>query len=317
MRDAAKIATIFGGTGFVGRHVVQLLARAGYVVKIATRVPERAFFLRPCGTPGQVVPFRCDYATPDSIEKAVEGASCVINCTGILFEKKKGDFNRIHAEIPRRIAQACRAQGVAHFIHISALGTDKAASRYAASKREGEKAVREAFPGTVILRPSVIFGPEDNFFNMFAELSRYTPVLPLIGGGRTKFQPVYVGDVAAAAMAVLARPEAQGRTYELGGPEIIDFRQIYERLFDCTGRKRCLISLPWGMAKIQATFTGMMPRPLLTRDQVETLKTDNVVAPGMPGLSDLGINATPMDMILPEYMEHYRQGGHFSDKKRA
>jgi len=317
MSREQKIATIFGGTGFLGRHVVRRLAKAGYVVKVATRVPERAYFLRPCGTPGQVVPFACDYNDPQALAAAVADADVVVNCIGILYEKKKNVFTRVHTEVPRALAAACASAGVKNFIHVSALGVDKATSRYAASKRDGEKAVRDAFPAAVILRPSVIFGPEDNFFNMFAELSRYSPVLPLIGGGKTKFQPVYVGDVADAVMASIDNVEAAGKVYELGGPDVVSFREIYERLFAATGRRCHLMSLPFGVAKIQATFLQLLPQPLLTRDQVESLKTDNVVSAGTLGLANLGLNSHAMSGILPDYLAYSRSGGKFADKKRA
>ena len=317
MNSQQKIVTIFGGTGFVGRHIVRRLAKAGYTVKVATRAAERAYFLRPCGTPGQIIPLTCDFKNPASIAAAVEDANTVINCIGILYEKKRGAFRRAHIDTPRTIAAAAREAGVKNLIHISALGIDGNKSRYPATKREGEKAVREEFPNAAILRPSVIFGPEDTFFNMFAELSRYTPALPLIGGGRTRFQPVYVGDVADAVMACINNPAASGKTFALGGPEIVTFREIYARLFKATGRKRCLISLPFGIAKIQASFLQMLPHPLLTRDQVESLKTDNIVMAGSLKLEDLGITAKSMDGILAGYLEYSRPGGHFSDKKRA
>ncbi len=315
--SGCKVAAIFGGTGFIGRHVVQNLARAGYTVKVITRVPERAYFLRPCGTVGQIVPFACDYSDAAGIAAAAEGADVVINCIGILYEKKKGDFERAHVAISEAIAQACRKAGVHRLVHISSLSCDRGTSRYAESKKRGEAAVQRAFPAVTILRPSVVFGPEDEFFNMFAGLARYLPVLPLIGGGKTKFQPVYVGDVAAAVMAALARADAPGEVYELGGPETLDFRQIYEQLFACTGRRRALLSLPFGIAKIQASFLSLLPKPPLTRDQVESLKTDNIVTPGAKTLDDLGIGPTGMSLILPAYLEHYRPGGHFGDKKRA
>lgn len=312
-----KTATIFGGTGFIGRHVVRRLAKAGYAVKIATRAAERAYFLKPCGTPGQIIPFTCDHNDPTAIAAAVEGAEVVVNCVGILHEKKRGQFHRVHVDSPRAIAAAARKAGVSRFVHISALGCDRAASRYAASKREGEAAVREEFPAVAVLRPSVVFGPEDHFFNMFAELSRYTPALPLIGGGRTRFQPVFVGDVADAVMVCVENAGCAGKTYELGGPETVTFREIYERLFHATGRRRALVSLPFGIARIQASFLQMLPNPLLTRDQVESLKTDSVVSAGALTLRDLGIDPQPMDAILRDYLEYNRAGGHFSDKKRA
>lgn len=317
MIKTQKIATIFGGTGFVGRHVVRRLARAGYTVKVATRTAEQAYFLKPCGTPGQIVPIAYDSRNPRSIATAVAGAQTVINATGILYEKKRKDFIRVHTDLPRMIAESCRDAGVSDFIHISALGVDRGKSRYAASKRAGEQAARAAFPATAILRPSVIFGPEDDFFNKFAELARYLPTLPLIGGGKTRFQPVYVGDVGDAVMACIGNAGAAGKTFELGGPETVTFREIYERLFRITGRRRALVSLPFGAAKFQAFFMQMLPHPLLTRDQVESLKTDSIVTPGALTLVTLGIAPRPMDGILRDYLEYARPGGHFADKKRA
>lgn len=317
MAYSNKIATIFGGTGFIGRYIVQHLAKAGYTVKIATRVPERAYFLKTCGAVGQIVPFSCNYNDPGNIANAIQGADIVINCIGILRQKKKGGFDRAHTEIPRAIATACTKQNIDHFIHISALGCDQATSKYAQSKKAGEQAVHKEYPQAVILRPSVVFGPEDNFFNMFAELSRYVPALPLIGGGHTQFQPVYVGDIADAVMAVINRPDSAGHIYELGGPDVMSFRDIYHYLFTITGRRRCLVSLPFGIAKIQAGFMSLLPNPPLTRDQVESLKTDSIVSEKALKLADLGVIPTAIGLIVPEYLEYCRPGGRFGDKKRA
>jgi uncharacterized protein YbjT (DUF2867 family) len=311
MSMTGKIVTIFGGTGFIGRHVVRRLAKAGYTIKVATRAPESAYFLRTNGKVGQIVPFACDYNDDKSIAAAVASAEAAINCIGILHETRKNSFQRIHVELADKIAAVCAAANVERFVHISALGVDRAKSKYAATKRAGEEAVRNAFPQAAILRPSVVFGPEDSFFNRFAALSAIMPALPLIGGGRTKFQPVYVGDIAAAVMAALS-PAAAGKTYELGGPETVTFREIYERLFACTLRRRPLISLPWGVAKLQASFLSLLPDPPLTRDQVETLKTDSIVSPGAMTLDDLGVTPTGMSLILPGYLDHYRKGGAFA-----
>ena len=316
-----KIATVFGGTGFLGRQIVRELAARGITVKVATRVPERAFFLKPCGVVGQVVPVACRYDDAVSIASAVKGSDFVINCIGILFEKgKRSTFKRAHTEVPGMIAQACKEAGVKKFVHVSSLGCDMGTSHYAKTKLEGEKAVMAAFPKAVIMRPSIMFGEDDDFFNMFAELSRYLPMLPLIGGGKTKFQPIYVGDVADAVLEALTceragNPRAyEGKVYQLGGSEILSFRQIYEKLFQYTGRKRCLITLPFGLAKIQATFLSMMPNPMLTRDQVESLKTDNVVTQDALGIDQFGIAPKALDLILPEYLEQYRSGGRFASK---
>lgn len=318
-----KTACVFGGTGFIGTQVVRELAKAGYRVKVATRVPERAFFLRPCGSVGQVVPVACDYADEESLAKAVEGCEAVVNCIGILFEKgRRSKFKSLHAELPGRIAALCASKGVDRLVHISALGSDAGTSRYAKTKRAGEEAVLERFPSATILRPSVVFGPGDGFFAMFARLAVYAPALPLIGGGTTRFQPVYVGDVADAVMAALTLPaqtefNPQGRIYELGGPDVMSFKQIYDTILRETGRTRCLINLPWGVAKMQGAVMSLMPRPLLTADQVESLKTDNVVTGQHPGLAHLGVNPTAVSTILPSYLSGYRPGGRFADKKRA
>ena len=317
-----KTATVFGGTGFVGRQIVRELARLGYTIKVATRIPESVGSLKTCGAVGQIVPFQTSYRDPASIAAAVRGAQVVVNCVGILHERKRGDFQRLHGELPGVIAKACADEGVQRFVHISALSSERGTSRYARTKAAGEAAVRQAFPAATILRPSVVFGPEDQFFNKFAEMARYIPALPLIGGGKTKFQPVYVGDVADAVVAAAVRPpvgdhDPRGKTYELGGPEIVDFRGIYERVFTHTRRRRNLVSLPWSMAKMQACFMGILPTPPLTPDQVESLKTDNVVVPGALTLADLGIAATGMNLILPGYLAHYAPGGKFGDKKRA
>lgn len=323
--DKNRIATVFGGTGFIGTQIVRELAKKGYTVKVATRVPERANFLKPTGAVGQIVPFSCRYSDPESIAAAVRGASCVVNCIGILYERGGSTFRRAHVETPAEIARACKTEGVQRFVHIAALGIDEAVSRYAATKREGEAAVRKSFPEATILRPSVVFGPGDDFFNKFAELARYLPFLPLIGGGQSKFQPVYVGDVADAALAAITLPpigenDPRGKTYELGGPEVLTFREIYERLFFYTKRRRPLVSLPWGLARLHAFFLGLLPKPLLTRDQVDTLKSDNIVSSRGLTLQDLGIRPTGMSLILPSYLDHYCPGGRFSDdtgEKRA
>lgn len=316
MSVQGEITTIFGGTGFIGRHIVRRLAKAGHTVKVATRVPERAYFLRPYGKVGQIVPVACDYSDA-GIAAAVAGATNVVNCVGILYEKKKSTFQKTHAELPGRIAAASRAAGAKRFVHISALGVDTGTSRYHKSKLAGEEAVKKEFPAATILRPSIVFGAEDNFFNKFASLATLMPALPLIGGGKTKFQPVFVGDVAEAATTAIAGDTAMAKTYALGGPEVVDFRQIYQRLFDCTQQPRMLVSLPWGIAKVQAAFLGLLPHPPLTKDQVESLKTDSVVHAGALTLGDLGIVPTGMSLILPDYLDYRRKGGAFAMQRHG
>lgn len=309
-----KTATVFGGTGFVGRQVVRELALRGIRIKVATRIPESAYFLRPCGTVGQVVPVACDYSN-EAIKAVIEGSDYVVNCVGVLYEKGRSTFTHAHVEIPTAIANACKKSNVRGFVHISALGIEKATSKYAQSKRDGEKAVRKEYAEAVILRPSIIFGENDNFFNLFARLSGFLPMLPLIGGGRTKFQPVYVGDVADAVVVSLGlgkkTKDPRGRIYELGGPDVVSFKEIYQIIFKYTGRRRSLMAVPFFVAKTEAFFLSLYPKPLLTPDQVESLKTDSIVSDSAMGLTDLGITPTSMDLVVPEYLAMYRAGGKF------
>lgn len=315
-RTTSKQACVFGGTGFIGRQIVRLLAKDGYTVKVVTRVPAAAYFLKTAGQVGQIVPVSFDSGDEEGLREAVRGCSVAVNCVGILYEKKRGDFAHIHTEFPRRLAKACRSEGVERLIHISALGCNDSDSIYGKTKYAGERAVLENFTKATILRPSVVFGPEDNFFNMFARLSVVLPALPLIGGGHTRFQPVYVCDVAESVMAALHSEETMGKVYALGGPEILTFRQIYEKMFSYTGRRRCLVTVPWSIAYAQGAILGLLPTPVLTSDQVSSLKTDTIVGPGELSLRDLGINPTALDSILPTYLSRYRAGGRFAAKKR-
>ncbi len=318
-----KIVTVFGGSGFVGRHVVKFLAAEGYVIKVASRIPEAANFLKTAGQVGQIVPVHCDYHDPASLREVIAGSDIVVNCIGILNPSRRHGFQRLHVDLPAMIAEAAARENVSRFVHFSALGVDRAHSKYAQSKLAGEKAVMAACPWATILRPSVIFGAEDNFFNMFARLARFVPFLPLIGGGKTKFQPVYAGDVAHAVMAAITLPalgeaDPRGKIYELGGPEIVDFREIYNLLFKCTHRTRRLVSVPFWVMKINATLMGLVPGcALITSDQVESLKTDNVVSAGALTLAHLGIVPTGMGLVLPGYLEAYRRGGRFADKQQS
>jgi NADH dehydrogenase len=304
MRD--EIVTVFGGAGFIGRHLVRRLAARGATVRVATRSPNTAGHLLPMGEVGQIVLARF-VEDETTIRGLVEGASAVVNLLGILFERRRGDFERVHAASPERIASAARAAGVRRFVHVSAIGADPASpSLYARSKAAGERAVRAAFPEAVILRPSVVFGPEDGFFNRFAAMARISPVLPLVGGGGTRFQPVYVGDVADAIVAALARPDAAGRTFELGGPKVYSFEELLRYVLEVTGRRRLLLPLPWWLARLQARIFEFLPTPPLTRDQVSLLERDNVVSPGAPGLAELGIAPTPLETVVPSYLQVYR-----------
>jgi NADH dehydrogenase len=311
-----KIATIFGGTGFVGRYIVRLLAKEGYLIKVATRIPERAYFLKPCGDIGQIVPFYCDYNNQGSIDEAVQNSDLVINCIGVLYQKRKSKFKTAHIDIPEKIAKACKKNKSEYFIHISSLGVDKNNSKYAKTKLEGEKAVKKSFKNVIIFRPSVVFGPEDQLFNLFAELSRYLPFLPLIGGGKTRFQPVYVGDIAKAVV-ISMKKENKGKLFELGGPEVVNFKEVYGLIFKHCNRKRALIPMPFWLAKFNAFFLGFFPKPLLTTDQVTSLKFDSVVGKKALGFSELGIMPKSLAMILPSYLERFCASGVVLEKNRA
>ncbi len=309
-----QLVTVFGGSGFLGRHTVRALARAGYRIKVATRHPNRAFFLRPLGTVGQIDFVKCDVADADAVAQALLGADAVVNLTGILFQSGQ-TFEDVQADGAANIATAAAAAGVGALVHVSAIGADtESDSAYAVTKAEGEAAVREAFPNAVILRPSIIFGPEDGFFNKFAEMARYFPALPLIGGGKTRFQPVFVGDVAQAILAGLSRQD--GRTYELGGPVSYSFKELMQLILRETGRKRALVPLPFGIAFLKAAFLQLLPNPLLTVDQVRLLKKDNVVSATAPGLSDLGVAPTSAEAVIPSYLWRYRAKGEYADQAR-
>jgi uncharacterized protein YbjT (DUF2867 family) len=311
MRMNTNLVTIFGGSGFVGRHTVRALARAGWRIKVATRHPARGFFLRPLGAVGQIDFVKCDVSDPQSVALALAGAQAVVNLTGILFEHGQ-TFEEVQADGAANIAQAAASAGVGALVHVSAIGADlESESTYAVTKAEGEQAVREAFAGAVILRPSIIFGPEDGFFNKFAQIARFFPALPLVGGGHTRFQPVFVGDVAKAVVAALSRQD--GRTYELGGPSVYSFKQLMQLILRETGRRRALIPIPFALASLKAAFLQLLPNPLLTMDQVRLLKKDNIVAPTATGLTDLGITPTSAEAVIPAYLWRYRAKGEYAD----
>ena len=305
-----NLVTVFGGSGFLGRHTVRALAKAGWRIRVATRHPHAAFFLRPLGSVGQIDFIKCDVSDPDAVARAVHGAKAVVNLCGILFQSGQ-TFEEVQADGAANIAQAARAAGADALVHVSALGADNESdSEYAVTKAEGEAAVREAFPSAVILRPSIIFGPEDGFFNKFASLARFTPALPLIGGGRTRFQPVFVGDVAQAIVTGLTRQD--GRTYELGGPAVYSFKELLQLILRETGRRRILVPVPFGIAILKAAFLQILPKPLLTMDQVRLLKTDNVVAATAPGLAELGITPTSVEAVVPAYLWRFHPKGEYA-----
>ena len=313
-----KIATVFGGGGFIGRHLVRRLGKAETVVRVPSRHISKLGALRTAGVVGQIVPEMIDIFDDAELGAAIAGADTVVNLVGILAATGKNGFTKVHEELPGRIARLSAELGVKRLVHVSALGASAdSGSAYARSKAAGEDAVRVAFPNATILRPSIVFGPEDRFFNRFAEMSRLSPVLPLIGGGETRFQPVFVGDVADAIMAATNRADAPGRTYELGGPRIYSFRELMELLLAEIDRKRLLVSIPWAVAKIQAALIEWIPSPPLTRDQVELLRQDNILSGSAPGLADLGVRPTAVEVMVPTYLERFRPGGRFTREGRA
>jgi uncharacterized protein YbjT (DUF2867 family) len=315
-----EIVTIFGGSGFVGRHAVRALAKDGYRIRAACRRPDLAGFLQPMGDVGQIQPIQANLRFPDSVRKAVAGAHVVINAVGLLASSGRQTFKAVHVDGARAAARAAREAGARCFIHISAIGASASSpARYAQTKAAGEAAVLEEFPGAIILRPSIVFGPEDGFFNRFAAMARISPLLPLIGGGRTRFQPVFVGDVAAAIVKAADGAAMPGTVYELGGPEVLSFRELLERTLEYAGRKRGFLSLPFWLAKLQALLTWPLPNSLrpLTVDQVRLLQTDNVVSAAAlkegRTLAGLGV-ATPQSIgaIVPAYLERFRPRGQYS-----
>lgn len=301
-----QIVTIIGGSGFIGRYVVRRLAKAGYRLRVVCRRPDAALHLKTAGDVGQITLMRGDMMRPETIAPALEHAYAVINLSGVLVESSRCPFMSVHARGPERLAQMAKAAHVQRFIHVSALGVDKAAgSRYARSKLLGEKAVLAAFPEALILRPSVIFGPEDNFINQFAQMAALAPALPLIGGGATLFQPVYVDDVAAAIQACLTLEEGKHHIFELGGPQTLSFKQILEYILRQIGKSRPLVPLPFSLAAVIGAFGEWLPRPPLTRDQVRLLRFDNVVSAGARTLAHLGIKPTPMEAVVPGYLARF------------
>jgi len=304
-----SVATVFGGSGFIGRYVVKRLAAAGHVVRVAGRDTERVKDLMVTGRVGQVVPLYVSLDNVGTVDRAVAGADLVVNLVGILAERRAGDFQRLQSDGAGRIAQATAAAGVGRMVHVSAIGADAdSPSVYAQSKAGGEAAVRAAMPGATILRPSLVFGAEDGFFNRFGAMAMMLPVMPVICGG-SRFQPVYVGDVADAVMAALTRDDALGRTYELGGPVVYTFRELLTYILHETRRHRPLWEVPMGIARLQARLGELVPGKPFTRDQLALLQRDNIANPALPGLAALGVTPTPIELIVPGYLDRYRSGG--------
>jgi NADH dehydrogenase len=304
-----RVATVFGGSGFIGRYVVKRLAHQGFVVRVASRDPEGALFLKPMGAVGQIVPLYASVTNEATVNRAVQGAEVVVNLVGLLTETGSASFQAVHTEGAERIARMSAAAGVTRLIQISAIGADPdSESKYGSTKGKAEQAVMAAFPHATILRPSLVFGIEDQFFNRFAAIARLSPIMPVIAGD-TKMQPVYVCDVADAVMAALASTDTEGKLYELGGPRVWTFREILAFILKTTQRKRRLVDIPMGIARFQASILQHVPTKPLTPDQLLMLAKDNIVAPGALGLLDLGITPTPVELIVPQYLSRFQPGG--------
>jgi NADH dehydrogenase len=313
-----KLVTIIGGSGFVGRHLVQALAKRGYRIRVACRRPDLAGFVLPLGTPGQIALTQANVRFPASVLAACEGASTVVNLTGVLFGAGAQSFDAIHVFGADAVAKAAKQAGAGQLIHMSAIGSDaKGASDYARSKAEGERLASAAFPGAVIIRPSVVFGPEDDFFNRFASMARFSPALPLIGGGVTRLQPVFVGDVTEAMARLIDQGSASGKTYELGGPSVVSLKGVLDYVLETVKRKRLLVPVPFPVAKMLAHVTGLLPKPPLTVDQVALLRGDNVVSAEATregrSLQGLGISPQTYQSVVPSYLYRYRKAGQFTD----
>ncbi len=329
-----RIVTVFGGSGFLGRHLVKRLAAEGAIVRVAVRDPEGANYLKPLGDVGQIVPWPADVTDRALVAAAVARADAAVNLVGILFEKGRRTFQRVHVEGAANVAAAAKEAGARRLVQVSAQGADASSPTvYGRTKAAGEVAALDAFPDATIVRPSVVFGSEDKFFNLFAGMARLSPVLPvfgcptipkvslfgedglvevdLYGNGGTKFQPVYAGDVADAIMRALSADDSKGRTFELGGPRVYSFKEIMELMLATIGRRRLLVPWPFAIAKLQAWFLELVPVPLLTRDQLKLLQRNNVVSAGALTLADLGIEAATAEAILPTYLHVY----HHSDER--
>ncbi|MEX0320032.1 MAG: complex I NDUFA9 subunit family protein [Ruegeria sp.] len=320
----SKLVTIYGGSGFVGRYIARRMAGEGWRVRVAVRRPNEAMFVKPYGAVGQVEPVLCNIRDDASVALAMQGADAVVNCVGVLNELGRNDFESVQAEGAGRIARLAAEQGIGRMVHISAIGADAGAgSAYSRTKAEGEAGVLRHMPDAVILRPSVIFGTEDQFFNRFAGMTRMGPFLPVVGSA-TRFQPVYVDDVAKAAVkGVLG--EAESGVYELGGPEVKSFRALMEQMLEVIHRNRIIIGLPFWAARIMASVLDLakylslqlFPNNILTRDQLKNLRKDNVVGEGAKGFADLGIEPATLESILPDYLWKFRPAGQYNEMQSS
>ena len=315
------LITVFGGSGFLGRHVVRALAKAGYRIRVAVRRPELAGYLQPLGRVGQIHAVQANLRHQGSVEAAARDADVVINLVGILFERGRQKFDAVHAFGAEAVALAASAYG-ARLVHVSAIGADeRSPAHYARSKAMGEKLVLAAVPSAVILRPSILFGPEDAFFNKFAAIACFLPALPLIGGGHTLFQPVFAGDVAAAVLAAMEGRVRAGQIYELGGPEVRSFKELMRIMLATIERRRLLVPIPFALARMQASLLQLLPKPLLTPDQVELLRSDNIVSEAAKRegrtIDKLGIDPLVMASVVPLYLWRFRKAGQFAAQTTA
>lgn len=341
MAQPFKIAighvTVFGGSGFVGRHLISRLAKGGAVIRVAVRDTEGASFLKTFGNAGQIVPVAADILDDEQVAAAVSGVGAVVNLVGIMFERGRHTFEAVHHRGAARVAAAAKAAGAQRLVHVSAIGaSSESDSAYGRTKAAGEAAVLEAFGQATVVRPSVIFGPEDDFFNLFAAIARLSPVLPvfgaapkpsfapgrlptvdLFGGGGPKLQPVYVGDVADAIVKCLEDPATEGKTYELGGPRVYTFKELMELLLTVLERRRLLVPVPFFVLTVDAAMLELLRLRVITRDQVRLLRRDNVVAPQALAFADLGIAPKTAEIILPTYLERFRRSGRFASRRRT
>lgn len=317
------LVTVFGGSGFVGAQVVRALAKKGLRVRVAVRNTGRGYKLRMLGDVGQIEILQANIRNGDSVARALDGAEAVVNAVGATYQAGQQTFEAVHVDGARIIAEQAAARGVTRFVQISGLGVDaNSPSKYSAARARGEAAVREVAPSATIIRPSVIFGPDDIFFNRLGQMLSLSPVMPLIGGGATRLQPVYVADVAAAVAAAVIDPSSAGRTFEIGGPGVYTFRELVELVMKETGKRRLLLPLPDAVANFMGRLGeiqgAIVPiTPIITRDQVVLLGSDNVVTPGAPGLADLGVTPTSLEPILPTYLYRFRKGGQFAEYAAA
>jgi NADH dehydrogenase len=314
-----NLVTVFGGSGFIGAQAVRQLAKAGWRIRVAVRNPSLAHTMRLRGDVGQIDVVQANIRNESSIRRALEGATAAVNLVGVGYETGRQGFQAVHVMGAKNVAAGAKAQGVTRLVQMSALGADvDGPSKYARTKAEGELAVRDAFPGAAVVRPSVVFGPEDGFFNKFATMAQMSPVLPLIGGGETRFQPVFVGDVAEAIARIVGDPGAAGQTFELGGPAAFSFRELMALLLKETGQRRLLLPVPWPAASLLGAVGDLMSvviPPPITADQVTILKADNVPSGAYPGLAELGITPTTLEAVLPTYLYSYRKGGQYADQE--